>query len=105
MYKIMYTVTPVIKGSLLLLSGTPTYLCIAEHLQHICVKGFNRLVVASENLLLNGAQIQGVRHLLIILAVPDGNQEESHYRQFQTSKSTDGVDIPKTLNCKPLFRL
>lgn len=48
----------------------PAYLSIAEHFEHVCVKSFNGLVVAGENLLLNSAQVQRVRHLLIVLAVP-----------------------------------
>lgn len=55
--------------------GTPAYLCIAEHLEHICVERFNSLVVASEDLLLYGAQVQRVRHLLIVLAVPGGTKK------------------------------
>lgn len=56
--------------------GTPAYLSIAEHFEHVCVKRFNGLVVAGEDLLLDGAQVQRVRHLLIVLAVPDGTQTE-----------------------------
>lgn len=39
--------------------------------------------MARENLLLNGAQIQRVRHLLIILAVPDGKEEEEESNDRQ----------------------
>lgn len=70
-----------LSGSFVLLFGTPTYLCIAEHLQHICVKRFHGLVVAREDLLLNSAQVQRVRHLLIILAVPGGKAKEDTYGQ------------------------
>lgn len=57
-------------------SRTPAYLCIAEHFEHICVERFNGLIVASQDLLLNGAQVQRVRHLLIVLAVP-GNRKKA----------------------------
>ena len=56
--------------------GTPAYLSIAEHLEHVCIKRFNGLVVAGEDLLLDGAQIQRVSHLLIVLAVPVGIQTQ-----------------------------
>lgn len=54
--------------------GTPAYLSIAEHFEHVCVERFNSLVVAGEDLLLDGAQVKRVRHFLIVLAVPDGTQ-------------------------------
>ena len=59
------------------INGTSAYLSIAEHLEHVCVERFNSLVVAGEDLLLDGAQVQRVRHLLIVLAVPDGTQKHS----------------------------
>lgn len=49
----------------------PTYLSVAEHFEHVCVEGLHGLVVAGEDLLLDGAQVQRVRHLLIVLTVPD----------------------------------
>lgn len=67
--------------------GTPAYLCIAEHLEHICVERFNSLVVASEDLLLNGAQVQRVRHLLIVLAVPGGTKKNSRISLSKTFKN------------------
>lgn len=54
------------------LTGAHAHLCIAEHLEHICVKRFDGFVVAGEDLLLNGAQVQWVGHLLVILTVPGG---------------------------------
>lgn len=74
------------KYSVLLFSETPAYLCIAEHLEHICVERFNSLVVAREDLLLNGAQVQRIRDLLIVLAVPDGteNSRFSLWKKFKT---------------------
>lgn len=51
------------------------YLSIAEHFEHVCVERFNRLVMAGEDLLLDGAQVQRVGHLLIVLAVPDGTKK------------------------------
>lgn len=59
------------------LDRTHAYLSIAEHFEHISVKRFNGLVVASEDLLLNGAQVQRVRYLLIVLAVPDSTQKNN----------------------------
>ena len=52
------------------------YLSIAKHFEHVCVECFNSLVVAGEDLLLDGAQVQRVGHLLIVLAVPDSTQKQ-----------------------------
>lgn len=57
--------------------ATPAYLSIAENFEHVCIERFHRLVVAGEDLLLDGAQVQRVRHLLVVLAVPGGTQKDS----------------------------
>lgn len=51
-------------------NGTPAYLSIAEHFEHVGVERFNGLVMAREDLFLDGAQVQRVRHLLVVMAVP-----------------------------------
>lgn len=60
------------------LNGASAYLSIAEHFKHVSVKCFNGLVVAGEDLLLNCAQVQRVRHLLVVLAVPRCEEKEKH---------------------------
>lgn len=80
-------------------SRTPAYLCIAEHFEHICVERFNSFVVASEDLLLNGAQVQRVRHLLIVLAVP-GKRKKSK-DQLRTKKNLYIKARPTSRNLMP----
>lgn len=58
-------------------NGTPAYLSIAEHFEHVGVERFNGLVMAREDLFLDGAQVQRVRHLLVVMAVPKKIRKEN----------------------------
>ena len=62
---------------------TVLYLCVAKHFEHVRVEGLHCLVVARENLLLDGAQVQRIRHLLVVLAVPGVTGK--HKRPFSTA--------------------
>lgn len=59
------------------------HLSVAENLQHVGVKRLHRLVMAGYDLLLDGVQVQRIRHLLVVLAVPEGKADA-----FSISKST-----------------
>lgn len=66
------------RGTLIVeFDGIASYLSIAEYFEHVGVKRLNGLVVPSEDLLLNGAQVQRVRHLLVVLTVPDGKKAKA----------------------------
>lgn len=76
---------------------TPAYLGIAEHFEHVCVKRFNGLVVAGEDLLLDGAQVQRVRYLLIVLAVPvQTHTQKTAHESADTRSSLVEIKLPST---------
>ena len=76
---------------------TVLYLCIAKHFEHVRVEGLHRLVVAREDLLLDGAQVQRLRHLLVVLAVPGvtGKHRGLSARLQPTDQWTHGTVIAR----------
>lgn len=46
------------------------YLSISKDLEHVSIKSVHCFIIPSEDLLLYGAEVQGVRDLLIIVSIP-----------------------------------
>lgn len=45
------------------------YLSIPKDLEHVSIKSFHRLIITSKDLLFYGAEIQGIRDLLIVFSI------------------------------------
>lgn len=55
------------------------YLSISKDLKHVGIKSFHGFVISSEDLLLYGAEIQGVRDLLIIVSISGTQSKLLHW--------------------------
>ena len=67
-------------------SDRETHLSVAEHFQHVRVEGLHGLVMACEDLFLNGAEVQWVGHLLVVLRVPLDTHTHTHTRVRDDSR-------------------